>query len=60
MGLFEADAHLEYARLYVATGERDEARASLVTAKKMIADMGYHRRDGEVEELERELARASE
>ena len=56
MGLHQADALLGYARLHLAMGERDKARESLTTAKKMIADMGYHRRDGEVEELQRELA----
>ena len=60
MGRFQADAHLEYARLYAATGERDRIRESLATAKKMIGDMGYHRRDGEVAELERAVAQASE
>ena len=60
MGLHQADSHLEYARLHLATDERDKARESLATAKKMIGDMGYHRRDGEVEELERELAQAAE
>ena len=59
MGLHQADAHLGYARLYVAMGERDKARLSLATAKKMVGEMGYHRRDGEVEELERELGQAS-
>lgn len=33
----------------------DDARAHLSTAKAMIEEMGYHRRDKEVEELEREL-----
>ena len=56
MGLFQADAHLEYARLYVAAGERDKARESLAKAKQMIGDMGYHRRDRTVAELEDALA----
>lgn len=33
----------------------DEARKHLVIAKEMINKMGYHRRDKEVEELEKEL-----
>ena len=53
MGLHKADCHLEYARLYLAMGENEvDARRNLDTAKDMIGEMGYHRRDGEVEELE--------
>ncbi len=65
MGLFLADCHLGYARLALAaersnveTSKRsnvDEAREHLKTAKEMIAKMGYHRRDKEVEELEEQL-----
>jgi tetratricopeptide (TPR) repeat protein len=52
MRLHEADCHLEYARLHLACGEEEKARQSLAQAKEMIQDMGYHRRDGEVAELE--------
>jgi len=52
MGLHKADCHLEYARLYLAMGEKEKAREHLATAREMIEQMGYHRRDGEVEELE--------
>ena len=52
MRLHEADCHLEYARLHLACGEKEEARQSLAKAKAMIEEMGYHRRDGEVAELE--------
>ena len=55
MGLFQADGHLEYARLYLAMGEKSEAREHFATAKGMIGDMGYHRRDGAVAELEAQL-----
>jgi tetratricopeptide (TPR) repeat protein len=55
MRLHEADCHLEYARLHLARGEKEKARQSLAQAKAMIEDMGYHRRDGEVAELEGEL-----
>ena len=55
MRLHEADCHLEYARLHLACGEKEKARQSLAKAKAMIADMGYHRRDGEVAGLEGEL-----
>jgi len=52
MRLYEADAHLEYAHLHLAQGEKEEARQSLAIAKEMIQQMGYHRRDREVKELE--------
>jgi len=52
MRLHQADCHLEYARLHLACGEKEKARQSLAQAKDMIQDMGYHRRDGEVAELE--------
>ena len=65
MGLYLADCHLEYARLALAaersnveTSKRsnvDEAREHWKTAKEMIAKMGYHRRDKEVEELEEQI-----
>jgi len=51
----EADCYLEYARLYLACGEKEKARESLAKAKGMIEEMGYHRRDGEVAELEERL-----
>ena len=53
--LYEADAHLEYARLHLAQGKKDEARQSLAKAREMINEMGYHRRDREVKELEEQL-----
>ena len=52
MRLHQADCHLEYARLHLACGEKEKARHSLAQAKDMIEEMGYHRRDGEVAELE--------
>ena len=52
MRLHEADCHLEYARLHLACGDKEKARESLAKAKGMIEEMGYHRRDGEVAELE--------
>jgi tetratricopeptide (TPR) repeat protein len=55
MRLHQADCHLEYARLYLAVGEEDQAREHLAVAKAMIEEMGYHRRDGEVGELEEAL-----
>ncbi len=55
MGLHLADCHLERARLYLATGERDKAREHWTTAKAMIERMGYHRRDKDVAEIEAQL-----
>ncbi len=55
MGLHRADGHLEYARLHLAMGNEPEAREHLASAKEMVGRMGYHRRDGEVAELEERL-----
>ncbi len=55
MGLHQASAHLEYARLYFAMDDTPEAREHLARAKEMVGPMGYHRRDGEVAELEERL-----
>ena len=55
MRLYEADCHLEYARLHLAMGKKAEARESFSKAKGMIEEMGYHRRDKEVEKLEKQL-----
>jgi tetratricopeptide (TPR) repeat protein len=55
MGLHEADCHLEYARLYLAQGEKEQARASWAQAREMIERMGYHRRDKDVQEIEEQL-----
>lgn len=48
MRLYECDCHLEYARLHLAQGEKDEARTHFELAEKMVDEMGYHRRDAEV------------
>ena len=55
MGLHKADCHLEYARLYLAMDKKEDARKNIETAKEMIEDMGYHRRDDEVKEIEEQL-----
>jgi tetratricopeptide (TPR) repeat protein len=55
MSLHEADCHLEYARLYLARGEKEGARENWATAKEMIERMGYHRWDKDVEDIERQL-----
>jgi hypothetical protein len=36
-------------------GDVDQAREHLATARAMIEETGYHRRDGEVAELEQRL-----
>ncbi|MDQ1592808.1 MAG: hypothetical protein QOG71_3435 [Pyrinomonadaceae bacterium] len=58
MRLHEADCYLEYARLHLAQDEKGLARESWEKAKEMIGRMGYHRRDGDVEEIGRELEAA--
>jgi tetratricopeptide (TPR) repeat protein len=55
MRLHQADCHLACARLHLACGEPDPARRSLSIARAMIDEMGYHRRDREVAELEESL-----
>jgi tetratricopeptide (TPR) repeat protein len=56
MRLHECDAHLEYARLALAEKKPETAREHLAKAKQLVQDCGYHRRDGEVAELEAALA----
>ena len=50
---------MEYARLNLAkVGDLrkvEEARKHWEIAKKMIDEMGYHRRDKDVEEIEKQL-----
>jgi tetratricopeptide (TPR) repeat protein len=68
MKLHEADCHLAYARLYLAEYNlakvpdlrkaeeaKDKAREHWSIAKRMIDEMGYHRRDAEVKELEAQV-----
>jgi tetratricopeptide (TPR) repeat protein len=55
MGLYLADCHLGYARLYLAKSEKNKAREHWQIAKESIEKMGYHRRDKEVQELEEQL-----
>ena len=58
MRLHEADCHLEYARLFLAMGDAAQAREHFAVAKRMVTEMGYGRRDGEVARtLEVELRR---
>ena len=70
MRLFEADCHLAYARWYLASvetlhatslhamslpPETDKAGEHLAKAKQIIEQTGYHRRDGELQELEAQV-----
>jgi len=55
MRLHESDCHLESARLALARGDSASARQAWETAKAMVEEMGYHRRDEEVKEIERQL-----
>ena len=55
MRLHFCDYHLESARLYLAQGNKDKAREHSATAREMVAQMGYHRRDKEVEEIAAQL-----
>ncbi len=50
--LHECDAHLAYARLALAEGDPAAARPHLGAARAIITATGYHRRDGELAELE--------
>ena len=55
MGLHQADCHLEYARLYLAMGKNGDARRCLDTAREMVDEMGYHRRDKDILEMDEQL-----
>ena len=54
MRLFQCDAHLEYARLALAEGDK-EARGHVTEARRLVDETGYGRRRPEVEELEAQL-----
>ena len=51
MRLHQADCHLEYARLYLAMGKKEDARKCLDVAREMVDKMEYHRRDNLKEQL---------
>ena len=53
--LHQCDAHLEYARLEIKEGRCGKAIEHVKSAQQLVAACGYHRRDGEVDELKREL-----
>lgn len=55
MRLHLTDCHLESARLALTLGDKDAARVHYDKARQLIAETGYHRRDGELAELAHEL-----
>jgi tetratricopeptide (TPR) repeat protein len=55
MRLFEADAHLEWTRLHLATGDPATARRHLDRARELVRACGYGRREREVAWLESRL-----
>ncbi len=55
MRLFQCDAHLEYARLALAEGDRERGREQVVEARRLVEETGYGRRRPEVEALEAEV-----
>jgi len=57
MQLFECDAHLEFARLELAQGNRKAARPHLTRAEELVAATGYHRRDKDLAELKAAFGR---
>jgi hypothetical protein len=54
--LHEADAHLGLARLALAENTPAPAREHLATARRIVHETGYHRRDGELTALDAEAA----
>ena len=55
--LLLADTHLEWSRLHLAAGDDAAARPCLEKARELVNRCGYHRRTGEVADLEGTLAR---
>ncbi len=55
MRLHEADAHLEWTRLHLATGDPAAAGRHLARARELVRACGYGRREREVAWLERRL-----
>jgi hypothetical protein len=50
MRRFMCDVHLESARIFQARG-KSEARTAWAQAREMIDQMGYHRRDKDLQEI---------
>lgn len=58
MRVHQSDCLLKFALVYLAQGKKAKARESWERAKGMIEEMGYHRRDKEVQEIEEQLKAA--
>jgi len=56
--LHACDAHLAYTRLHLAESRPDLARADLAAAERIIAETGYHRRDGDLAALKAQIPAA--
>jgi hypothetical protein len=55
MQLHLTDYHLESCRLALAQNDKLKAREHLKEAKELVEKTRYHRRDGEVREIEGEV-----
>lgn len=55
MRLHIVDCHLEYINVYLAEGKIQKALEHMKIAETMIQEMGYHRRDKELNELKARL-----
>lgn len=55
MRLYTIDYHLEQARLFIGQSQPQRSSAHVAEARKLIAEVGYHRRDAELKDLEMQL-----
>jgi tetratricopeptide (TPR) repeat protein len=53
MKLYMADCYLGYSRLRLVQDRKAEARQNLERASQIIQEVGYHRRDREIKELDK-------
>lgn len=56
MYLHEADCYLEYTKMYLAMGKENKAQESLASAKSIIQELGYHRRNKIVQKLGEQIS----
>ena len=59
MRLHITECHLGYARLALAQNDRETAQRHLILARDLIEETGYHRRDKELEGLEKQAGTAT-